>query len=68
MGFLNLGMSLGLSVGPILAGKISDLAGVPYAFYFATLVGLAGTIGFASLARKGSYHNMRQESESRDQP
>jgi DHA1 family multidrug resistance protein-like MFS transporter len=53
MGFLNLGMSLGLTAGPILAGKISDLAGLSYAFYLATLVGLAGSIGFASLARKG---------------
>ena len=53
MGFFNLGMSLGLSAGPILAGKMSDLAGLPYAFYLASLVGLVGSIGFARLARKG---------------
>jgi len=53
MGFFNLGMSLGLSAGLILAGKVSDLAGLSYAFYFATLVGCIGSIGFASLAKKG---------------
>ena len=51
MGFFNLGMSLGLATGPILAGQTSDIVGLPYAFYLATLVGLAGVIGFARLAR-----------------
>ena len=51
MGFFNLGMSLGLATGPILAGQTSDIVGLPYAFYLATLIGLAGVIGFARLVR-----------------
>lgn len=53
MGFFNLGMSLGLATGPILSGQISDMVGLPYAFYLATLVGFAGAFGFAGLAKRG---------------
>jgi DHA1 family multidrug resistance protein-like MFS transporter len=55
MGLLNLGMSAGLGAGPMVAGWVSDALGFPYAFYLATFVGLAGTIGFGSLSsRRGS--------------
>jgi MFS family permease len=55
MGLLNLGMSLGLATGPILAGRASDLLGLSYAFHVAALVGLAGAVGFGVLsAKRGS--------------
>ena len=51
MGLISLGMGLGLGTGPILAGGTSDSLGLPYAFYLATLVGLAGALAFGRLTR-----------------
>lgn len=54
MGFLNLGMSLGLGIGPILAGQMVDLMGLPFAFYLAALVGIIGAFFFGGLTRMWS--------------
>jgi MFS family permease len=54
MGFLNLGMSFGLGIGPIVAGRTVDLTGLPNAFYLAAVVGLIGAFCFGGLARGGS--------------
>ena len=49
-GFFNLGMSLGLGVGPILAGQVVDLMGLNHAFHLAALVGLGGALVVGRLA------------------
>jgi MFS family permease len=51
MGFFNLGMSLGLGVGPILSGEVTDFLGLKHAFYLASLVGLGGSLGFLLFVR-----------------
>jgi MFS family permease len=44
-------MSIGLALGPISAGLISDLAGLRAAFYIAGIVGMLGVLGFMYLMR-----------------
>jgi MFS family permease len=51
MGLYNMAMSIGLAVGPISAGLISDLAGLRASFYSAGFVGMLGVLGFMYLMR-----------------
>ncbi|MBU2549192.1 MAG: MFS transporter [Proteobacteria bacterium] len=48
-GFFNLGMSVGLGTGPILAGLAVDHFGLEYAFDLAALIGLMGALVFSWL-------------------
>jgi predicted MFS family arabinose efflux permease len=59
-GFFNLGMSIGLGLGPILAGRVVDLFGLSFAFYFAALVGLAGSLAFGRMAAIDQVHESNQ--------
>jgi len=44
MALFNVAMSLGLGSGPLVSGIILDIAGLKAVFYFATGIGIAGTM------------------------
>jgi MFS family permease len=44
MAVFNVSMSLGLGCGPLVSGLIHDLTGLAVVFYFASFVGVSGTI------------------------
>lgn len=54
MGFFNMGMSLGMVVGPIVSGWILNLFGMPYVFVFAGIIEVAGTSTSAVLLSRKS--------------
>jgi DHA1 family multidrug resistance protein-like MFS transporter len=51
MAVFNMGMGVGMSVGPILGGLASDFWGVEFAFYFMAALMLVSTIGFGGFTR-----------------
>jgi DHA1 family multidrug resistance protein-like MFS transporter len=57
MAMFNMGMGVGMSVGPILAGLAADLWGVEFAFYFMAALMLACVIVFSWYTRTGSKIN-----------
>ena len=54
MAVFNMGMGMGTSIGPILAGLAADWFGVQYAFYFASAVMLLSTVTFSQFTRRYS--------------
>jgi len=52
MAMFNMGMGVGMSVGPILAGLAADLVGVEFAFYFTAALMLVCTIAFRQFTRR----------------
>lgn len=54
MAVFNMGMGVGMSVGPILAGLAADLWGVEFAFYFMAVLMLACTIVFGGYSHAGN--------------
>lgn len=51
MAMFNMGLGVGMSVGPILAGLASDLWGIDAAFYFTAILMFIGAIAFWQLTR-----------------
>lgn len=51
MAVFNMGLGVGMSVGPILAGLASDLLGVEFSFYFMAALMLVSTIVFGQFTR-----------------
>jgi DHA1 family multidrug resistance protein-like MFS transporter len=51
MGIVNMGMSIGFALGPIIAGKVSDLGQTSYAFYFGSAMLVCGIIVFLFFTR-----------------
>ncbi|MGE0823949.1 MAG: MFS transporter [Candidatus Binatia bacterium] len=49
MGILSLAMSVGMMLGPVLAGLISDFVGLRPLFVFGAIAGILGTLVFAWL-------------------
>ncbi len=52
MATFNIGLGVGMSVGPILAGLAADLWGVEFAFYFMAALMLISTIAFSGFTRR----------------
>ncbi len=52
MGVVNMGMSVGFSVGPIIAGKVVDLGESSYAFYFGAGMMAIGVMVFFLLTQQ----------------
>lgn len=50
MGMLNMAMSVGMMLGPVLGGLVLDVSGLRPLFLFGAVAGLLGTFGFARLA------------------
>ena len=50
MGMLNMAMSVGMMLGPVLGGLLLDVSGLRPLFLFGAVAGLLGTFGFARLA------------------
>ncbi len=50
MGMLNMAMSVGMMLGPVLGGLVLDVSGLRPLFLFGAAAGLLGTCGFARLA------------------
>jgi len=51
MAAFNVAMSVGLAIGPILAGVMADFLSINSVFYFATAVVLVGTVAFSRFTR-----------------
>jgi MFS transporter, DHA1 family, multidrug resistance protein len=51
MGVLNMAMSVGMMLGPVLAGTLAEIFGLRVLFVFGAVVGMLGTLGFARLSR-----------------
>ena len=49
MGVLNMAMSAGMMLGPVLAGVLAEISGLGSLFAFGAVVGLIGTLLFARL-------------------
>lgn len=49
MGMLNMAMSVGMMLGPVLGGLALDISGLRPLFLFGAVAGLLGTVGFARL-------------------
>ena len=49
MGVLNMAMSAGMMLGPVLAGALAEISGLGSLFAFGAVVGLIGTLLFARL-------------------
>ena len=49
MGVLNMAMSVGMMLGPVLAGTLAEFFGLRFLFVFGAVVGLIGTFVFARL-------------------
>ena len=49
MGVLNMAMSVGMMLGPVLAGVFADLTGLRPLFVFGAVAGFVGTIAFARM-------------------
>ena len=54
MAALTIAFSMGMAIGPVMAGAIVDSVGIPYAFYFGAAVALAGTLAFILLCYRKS--------------
>jgi DHA1 family multidrug resistance protein-like MFS transporter len=54
MSMFNMGLGVGMSVGPILAGLAADLLGVQSAFYFTAILMLLSVIAFGGFTRHAS--------------
>ena len=52
MAMFNMGLGVGMSVGPILAGLAADLWGVDSAFYFMAALMLVCTVAFGQFTRQ----------------
>jgi multidrug resistance protein len=52
MAMFNMGLGVGMSVGPILAGLMSDLLGVEFSFYFMAVLMLICTVAFSQFTRR----------------
>ena len=50
MGMLNMAMSVGMMLGPVLGGLVLDVSGLRPLFLFGAVAGLFGTFGFARLS------------------
>jgi MFS family permease len=53
MGFINMGMNIGMSIGPIISGELADIISTDSPFFFGAFVISIGTIIFISLSRGG---------------
>ena len=53
MGVLNMALSIGMILGPVLAGLLSDHVGLRSLFAFGAVAGGLGTLVFARLTRRG---------------
>ena len=49
MGVLNMAMSVGMMLGPVLAGTLAEFFGLRFLFVFGAAVGMIGTLVFARL-------------------
>ena len=49
MGMLNMAMSVGMMLGPVLGGLVLDVSGLRPLFIFGAVAGVLGTFGFARL-------------------
>jgi MFS family permease len=49
MGVINMAMSAGMMLGPVLAGALADTVGLRSLFVFSAVVGLMGTMLFGRL-------------------
>jgi MFS family permease len=49
MGVLNMAMSAGMMLGPVLAGALAEVVELRSLFVFAAVVGVLGTLGFMRL-------------------
>ncbi len=52
MGVLNMAMSAGMMLGPVLAGGLAELVGLRLLFVFSGVVGVLGTLLFGWLSRE----------------
>ncbi|HJY80990.1 MAG TPA: MFS transporter, partial [Candidatus Binatia bacterium] len=52
MGVLNMAMSAGMMLGPVLAGGLAEVVGLRPLFVFSGLVGALGTLLFSWLSRE----------------
>jgi DHA1 family multidrug resistance protein-like MFS transporter len=52
MGFINMGMNIGMAVGPIVSGELGDIISYDFPFFFGAFVISIGTIIFISLSRR----------------
>ena len=49
MGVLNMAMSMGMMLGPVLAGGLTEVIGLRGLFLFSGMVGIIGTASFSWL-------------------
>jgi len=49
MGVLNIAMSAGMMLGPVMAGALAEIVGLRFLFVFGAVVGVIGTLLFARL-------------------
>jgi MFS family permease len=54
MSMFNMGLGVGMSVGPILAGLATDLLGVRSAFYFTAILMFFSAVAFGGFTRRES--------------
>ncbi len=52
MGFINMGMNIGMTVGPIVSGELVDISSNDSPFFFGAFIISIGTIIFISLSRR----------------
>jgi MFS family permease len=49
MGVINMAMSAGMMIGPVLAGALAEIVGLRSLFVFSAIVGVIGTLVFGWL-------------------
>jgi MFS family permease len=59
MAVFNMALGLGQSIGPILAGLMTDWLGIKFSFYFAAAIVLVCTIAFGWLTRPRANNQIR---------
>ena len=52
-------ISIGMAVGPLLAGVIADIADINTVFYFGAVLGLLGTVLFTWFSYRKGGEKMR---------
>jgi DHA1 family multidrug resistance protein-like MFS transporter len=52
MAMFNMGQGIGMAIGPILAGAVSDALGIPFAFYLAAAIVFIGAVTFGHFTRR----------------
>ncbi len=58
MGVLNMAMSVGMMLGPVLAGTLAEFFGLRLLFVFGAVVGMLGTLAFARLSVEHARHGV----------